>query len=119
MKIKIHRGIDQIGGCITEISTASTRILIDFGLNLPNGLEVPDKFANKEAVDKITEGISAIFYTHYHSDHIGLFPLVNQNIEQYIGVIAKQVMEIKHRGIFVRFSMLRIKLNHLISFIFM
>jgi ribonuclease J len=31
MKITIHRGIDQIGGCITEISTAKARILIDLG----------------------------------------------------------------------------------------
>ena len=36
MRIKIHRGIDQIGGCITEIQSASgTKILIDLGHNLP------------------------------------------------------------------------------------
>ena len=33
-EIKIHRG-DQIGGCITEIWTGKTRILIDFGEELP------------------------------------------------------------------------------------
>lgn len=33
-EIKIHRG-DQIGGCITEIYTKTTRILIDFGEDLP------------------------------------------------------------------------------------
>lgn len=31
MKIKIHRGQDQIGGSIVEISTKATKILIDFG----------------------------------------------------------------------------------------
>ena len=35
MNIKIHRGLDQIGGCITEISTATSRIFIDMGQNLP------------------------------------------------------------------------------------
>ena len=36
MRIKIHRGIDQIGGCITVIQSASgTKILIDLGHNLP------------------------------------------------------------------------------------
>ena len=35
MKIKIHRGLDQIGGCITEIWTDSSRVFIDFGQNLP------------------------------------------------------------------------------------
>ena len=43
MKITIHRGIAQIGGCITEIATNKDRILIDLGLNLPNGEELKDK----------------------------------------------------------------------------
>jgi ribonuclease J len=37
MNITIHRGINQIRGCITEIATDTTRILIDLGQNLPNG----------------------------------------------------------------------------------
>lgn len=38
MKITIHRGQNQIGGCITEIESGSgTRILIDLGHNLPEG----------------------------------------------------------------------------------
>ncbi|PKP47261.1 MAG: hypothetical protein CVT94_11970 [Bacteroidetes bacterium HGW-Bacteroidetes-11] len=40
MKITIHRGIDQIGGCITEIATDNKRILIDLGQNLPDGESV-------------------------------------------------------------------------------
>ena len=35
MDIKVHRGLEQIGGCITEISTATSRVFIDFGQNLP------------------------------------------------------------------------------------
>ena len=31
MQITIHRGTHQIGGCITEIATASSRIFIDMG----------------------------------------------------------------------------------------
>ena len=31
MKLCIHRGTHQIGGIAAEISTASTRILIDMG----------------------------------------------------------------------------------------
>ena len=33
MEIKIHRGLDQIGGCITEIWTDTSRVFIDFGQN--------------------------------------------------------------------------------------
>ncbi|MEA4905949.1 MAG: MBL fold metallo-hydrolase [Petrimonas sp.] len=98
MKITIHRGIDQIGGCITEIATDNSRILIDLGQNLPDGEGiVDDDLANREAIGKITQGIDAIFYTHYHGDHLGLFHYVPDNVPQYIGKVAKQVTLCKHR----------------------
>lgn len=98
MKITIHRGIDQIGGCITEISTDKAHILIDLGQNLPDGEGiVNDDLANREAIEKITHGIDAIFYTHYHGDHLGLFHYVPDNVQQYIGKVAKLVALCKHR----------------------
>ncbi len=70
MKIIIHRGIDQIGGCITEIATDNTKILIDLGQNLPNGEGVVyDDFANFDVIEQLTKNVDAIFYTHYHGDH--------------------------------------------------
>ena len=39
MNIIVHRGLDQIGGCITEISTETSRVFIDFGHNLPVNVE--------------------------------------------------------------------------------
>lgn len=39
MNIEVHRGLDQIGGCITEISTETSRVFIDFGQNLPGNGE--------------------------------------------------------------------------------
>ncbi|KAA6322132.1 Ribonuclease J [termite gut metagenome] len=98
MKITIHRGIDQIGGCITEIATDETRILIDLGQNLPDGEGATnDNLASQEAIEKITRDIDAIFYTHYHGDHLGLFHYVPDNTPQYIGRVAKQVALCKHR----------------------
>lgn len=98
MKITIHRGVDQIGGCITEITTEKTRILIDLGQNLPDGEGVvEDNFANLDSVEKITKDVDAIFYTHYHGDHLGLFHFVPDNINQYIGNVAKRVALCKHQ----------------------
>ena len=98
MQITIHRGIDQIGGCITEIATATTKILIDLGHNLPKGnrLEDDDK-ANDGAIAELTANVSAIFYTHYHGDHVDLFRYVPDHIEQYIGETAKKVMLAKYQ----------------------
>ncbi len=97
MQIKIHRGINQIGGCITEIATSSTRILIDLGQNLPdNEGNSSDPLATKEAVAKLTEGVDVILYTHYHGDHVGLATLVPKGIEQRIGDVAQKVCICKH-----------------------
>ena len=98
MRITIHRG-NQIGGCITEIeSEKGTKIFVDLGHNLPQGdKESPDEFASYEAVAELTSGARAIFYTHMHDDHIGLFPYVPDGIEEYLGPLAREIMLTKFR----------------------
>lgn len=107
MEIKIHRGLDQIGGCITEIWTDSSRVFIDFGQNLPgNGktatpeedtLMVADIIGNNEKEHQ------AVFYTHAHEDHIGLFRYIP--LEQYIGEGSKELLLIKYRTLLERYEM--------------
>ena len=98
MKITIHRGLKQIGGCITEISTEKTKIFIDLGHNLPKGDKpVNDPKANEETIKELTKNCKAIFYTHYHGDHIDLYKFVPDTIPQYIGEVAKQVMICKSK----------------------
>jgi ribonuclease J len=98
MKISIHRGINQIGGCITEIATATTTILIDLGHNLPKGDKpAEDENASIKAIAALTKGVAAIFYTHYHGDHLDLFKYTPEGIEQYIGEVAKEVMLVKYK----------------------
>ena len=94
MRIKIHRGIDQIGGCITEIQSASgTKILIDLGHNLPEADgQINDIYDTPENLDRLLEGVSAVFYTHYHGDHIAFEASVaEKGIDQYLGQIAKTI----------------------------
>lgn len=107
MKIKIHRGLDQIGGCITEIWTDSSRVFIDFGQNLPsNGktatheedaLMVADIIRNNEKEHQ------AVFYTHAHEDHVGLFRYIP--LEQYIGEGSKELLLIKYKTLLERYEM--------------
>lgn len=91
MQITIHRA-EQIGGQITRISTSNTNIIIDLGHNLPKNTEEADVYDNDLSITEITNGCSAILYTHYHGDHIGLFHHVPDEIPQYIGEVAKQVV---------------------------
>ena len=99
MKITIHRGKDQIGGCITEIESESgSRIIIDLGHNLPKGdKESEDKYASNEAVAKLTEGVNDIFYTHNHGDHVELFQFVPEGKNQYIGPLALKMMRQRYK----------------------
>lgn len=89
MDIKIHRGLEQIGGCITEISTATTRIFIDMGQNLPGVGEPTTADEDRQMVEDIfaqnRKEHEAVFYTHSHEDHIGLFRYVPEGVPQYIG----------------------------------
>ena len=93
MKIRIHRGTNQIGGCITEIqSAAGTRILIDLGHNLPGESEKEDKFDDPANLSALLDGISGIIYTHNHGDHLGFYHQVPETIPQYIGQMSRDVV---------------------------
>lgn len=85
-EIKIHRG-DQIGGCITEIWTGKTRILIDFGEELPGSKnEEKFEFPWKE------RPVDAVFFTHYHGDHIGRFVEACQHTDVYMSELSREVL---------------------------
>ena len=89
MKIKIHRGLDQIGGCITEISTETSRVFIDMGRNLPGNGENMTREQEKALVEGLfaqnKKEHEAVIYTHVHEDHVGMFGYVPEYVPQYIG----------------------------------
>ena len=102
MTITIHRGINQIGGCITEIASASgTKILIDLGHNLPEGENRDnDPLDKAENIDPILDGVSAVFYTHSHGDHVGFEAYVaGKDIPQYIGKLSKKLLLLQRGNI--------------------
>ena len=93
MNITIHRGTNQIGGCITEIATANTKVIIDLGSNLP-GCQ-GEEFTRQD-IERITAGADAIYYTHFHGDHVGLSGYVQDIVGQYIGKGAQEVNVCKY-----------------------
>lgn len=82
MKVHIIRGQNQIGGSIIEVSTETTKVILDVGSEL--GEEVP-------IIPQVTglfQGkpcYHAVFVTHYHGDHIGLLANVLSEIPVYMG----------------------------------
>lgn len=92
MKIIIHRGTHQIGGCVTEISTDNSKVFIDFGSDLPNSLtpNLP-KMIKGLTVDDNTA--RALFLTHYHGDHVGRLNDIKTDIPIYMGKTAKELFK--------------------------
>lgn len=101
MTITIHRGLDQIGGCITEISTATSRIFVDMGQNLPGNGEPTTPEQDRKMVEEWFQQNKkrheAVVYTHGHEDHIGLFDYVPADVPQMIGEGAKEILLEKYR----------------------
>ncbi len=92
MKIIIHRGTHQIGGCVTEISTDNSKIFIDFGSNLPNSLNADfPKMIKGLTVNDNTERV--LFLTHYHGDHVGRLNEIKTDIPIYMGKTAKELFK--------------------------
>lgn len=101
MEIIIHRGTHQIGGCATEVRTQNTRILIDFGAELPDaaGYLPPDDL-KISGLNCGTPDFDGVLLTHYHGDHLGLIAQIPNSIPIYLGrnAIAIHQIYVKRLG---------------------
>lgn len=106
IRIKIHRGTHQIGGCATEIECDGERILIDLGANLP-GSDEQGAISDSKLLDSVfgihrERHFDAILFSHYHGDHYGLYKEIPERISEdgaeripmYIGSCAKKILHI-------------------------
>ena len=100
VKIKVHRGLNQIGGCITEIWTDTSRVFIDMGQNLPGNAELTAQEEDDEMVKNLfvqnKKEHEAVFYTHGHEDHIGLFMYVPDDVPQYMSDGTREIILTKY-----------------------
>ena len=91
MNIIIHRGTHQIGGSAIEISTVSTRIMLDFG----NELSLDEKYTpinlDIEGVTKGKLDCDGIVISHYHMDHLGQLTSALSEIPIYMGELSKEI----------------------------
>lgn len=90
MRIKIHRGQNQIGGSIIEIASTDAKIILDVGSGLdedddPVVPQIDGLFCGKVGYD-------AVFLSHYHIDHTGLADNILNGIPVYMGEKAFKIM---------------------------
>ena len=104
MEIIIHRGTHQIGGCVTEIKTEETRIIIDMGAPLPgsktenecdaaeeNIIAIPGVTVPADSRSDSVKPCDGVFVTHYHGDHIGNIDALLPDVPLYMGPATKKI----------------------------
>ena len=89
MKITIHRGTDQIGGCVTEYEYNGFRLFVDYGEQLPGAKKSPP--LEIEGLTKGDLSKSALLITHYHGDHIGCIKDLPKELPIYMGKLGKDI----------------------------
>ena len=103
MKLTIHRGTKEIGGSCVEISTQTTRVIVDVGLPLVDQDREPfdrksmkGKSLDQLVADKVIPPVpglfvadqqarepDAILLSHAHLDHVGLLEHTPENVPVY------------------------------------
>lgn len=90
MKIKIHRGQNQIGGSIIEVATERVRVIFDAGAELDG--EAAYCVPEIEGLFYGETRYNAVFLSHYHADHSGLANHILDDIPVYMGEKAFTIM---------------------------
>ena len=89
MKITIHRGTDQIGGCVTEYEHEGWKLFVDYGEQLPGSPK-----SSPLDIEGLTKGDltkSALLITHYHGDHIGCIKDLPKELPMYMGGLGRDI----------------------------
>ncbi len=112
MELTIRRGTNEIGGTCIEISTAKTRLLVDFGMPLVNSKREPfvfDNFKQFSVDELINQGIlpniqgaysnqeplvNGLLLSHAHADHFGLMHYLHPQIPVWLGEASHSILEI-------------------------
>lgn len=80
---------NQIGGNVVVIEDEKTKIVIDFGENLEGS---DSENVNLPGLTYGEKEYDAVFFTHYHGDHIGRIGEILPDIPLYMGVGARKIM---------------------------
>lgn len=94
MRVRIHRGTQQIGGTCVELEHADARILLDLGK--PLDADEGGAFL-LPAVDGLADGsnpnLLALVISHGHVDHWGLAPFAAKSNRVAMGTATRRILQ--------------------------
>ena len=98
-ELVIHRGTHQIGGCVTELRTRTTRIFLDLGSPLPGpGGATPEEVLSLPGVTVPgAPPCQGAFFTHTHGDHMGQIGRILPQVPLFLGEAAREVTLVLYR----------------------
>lgn len=100
LKITVHRGTKQIGGCVIEIATEQTRIILDFGTELPDETgQTPPDTLQVAGVNCGKPACHGVLFSHYHADHTGLLDTILPGIPIIMGAVSKDILLALYRRV--------------------
>ena len=91
MRIKIHRGTQEIGGTCIELECRGARILLDLGLPLDG--DPLDKTCHPQ-IERLAgdSNLLGLVLSHGHVDHWGLAHLAAPSLPVYLGAATHRVL---------------------------
>lgn len=104
MKVRIHRGADEIGGSCVELESAGKRLVLDVGRPL---WADTDEHVPLPPVAGLSSGddasIVGVIVSHSHLDHYGLLDQVASSVPVYTGEVSARMLReaafFSHAGI--------------------
>jgi ribonuclease J len=91
MRIRIHRGTQQIGGTCIELEAAGQRIALDLGLPLDQD-DSPDLLPRVPGFHEPDATLLAVVISHPHIDHYGLVRHLPPGVPLVIGETAARIL---------------------------
>ena len=90
MRVRIHRGAQEVGGSCVELEAGGERLLLDVGL--PLSAAPGDVSTLPHALDVTGDSLVGVVLSHAHPDHYGLVDRVGADVPIYAGAATARLI---------------------------
>jgi ribonuclease J len=92
VRLRIHRGTQEIGGTCIELESTGSRILLDLGLPLNANDLASTPLPGVDGLAGDNSTLLGIILSHGHRDHWGLVPKVSRRIPLLMGKATESIL---------------------------
>jgi ribonuclease J len=92
MRVRIHRGAQEIGGSCVEIESSGDRLVLDIGTPLDSRTDEPPTPPSVPGLKDGDDSIVGLLISHPHQDHYGLVGQVHGDVPIFTGQAASAIL---------------------------